>query len=93
MMTNIINYSGATEFAITLENAPGRSRITFIDDGAEYNPLTHRDPDASVPPDQRPEGGLGILITKRLTDAVSYTRHHERNVLSIIKYDKEKSIS
>ena len=83
--TNIVSYSGAAEFRIAVERAPDRLRITFRDDGAAYNPLTHVDPDTHAAIEDRPVGGLGLVMVKRLVDRVSYARQGNENVLTLIK--------
>jgi len=88
MMTNIAAYSGAASFSATVENAPGRSRVVFTDDGGAYNPLTHVDPDVHLPLAERPAGGLGILMTKKLVDSVVYRRENENNILTLVKLER-----
>ena len=84
MLSNIVNYSGATAFRIGVANVPGRTRIEITDDGRPYDPLTHADPNTHVPLSERPLGGLGILMTKRLVDKFAYSRT-DRNQLTIVK--------
>ena len=83
--TNIVSYSGAADFRIAVERAPDRLRITFADSGLAYNPLTHVDPDTRAPIEDRPVGGLGLVMVKRLADRVSYARRGGENVLTLIK--------
>ena len=87
MMSNIVNYSDSKQFVMSVENSPGKTRLSFVDSGREYNPLSHAEPDTHVPLAERPVGGLGILMTKRLVDAVHYRREHGRNILSLVKLD------
>ena len=83
--TNIVSYSGAADFRISVERAPDRLRVTFRDGGAAYNPLTHVDPDTHAAIEDRPVGGLGLVMVKRLVDRVSYLRTARENVLTLIK--------
>ena len=55
--------------------------LSFTDEGAEFNPLSHADPDTALSADDRPIGGLGILMVKNLADEVSYERVGGRNIL------------
>ena len=50
-----------------------------------YNPLAHADPDTSLAADERPIGGLGILMVKKLADSVSYLRKYNRNFVTVLK--------
>jgi len=85
IVVNIVSYSGGTSFEVAVELAenPTVARITFSDDGRPWNPLEHADPDIRVALEDRPVGGLGILMVKSLMDDVSYARRDDRNVLSV----------
>jgi serine/threonine-protein kinase RsbW len=60
----------------------GILELTVADDAAPFDPLMHGDPDTSLPLDERPLGGLGLLIVKRLMDRVEYERRGDRNRLT-----------
>lgn len=57
--------------------------IELVDDGPPFDPLAAPEPDISLPVEERPIGGLGILIVKRLMDAVEYERRADRNHLTM----------
>ncbi len=59
--------------------------ITFMDEGKEYNPLERKDPDITESAENREIGGLGIYLTKRLVDKVSYERKDNKNILRMDK--------
>ena len=59
--------------------------INFIDSGKEYNPLNKNDPDISLSADDRPIGGLGIYMTKKMMDNVIYEYKNNQNKLTITK--------
>ena len=42
--------------------------ITFIDKGVPYDPLAKEDPDTTLSIEEREIGGLGIFLTKELSD-------------------------
>ena len=88
VMVNIIDYSGSPGFTISVENAPGRTRLAFTDSGKAYDPLAHSDPDTHLPLAERPEGGLGILMLKHLVDAVFYRRENGCNRLFLAVFRK-----
>jgi len=56
----------------------------FKDEGIEYNPLEKPDPDITLPPEERPLGGLGIYMVKNLADKIYYKREDNKNVLTLI---------
>ena len=60
-------------------------KIMFIDQGKPYNPLEKPDPDTSLSADEREVGGLGIFMTKKLTDNVAYEYVDGKNILILEK--------
>lgn len=91
LTSNIVNYSGAEKFSITVEHGYDRLRLRFVDAGRPYNPLTHTDPDTRAPISQRPVGGLGLVMVKRLCDRVIYSRTDDCNELTIIKFSEGRA--
>ena len=83
--SNIVNYSGAEGYRIEVERTADRVRLRFSDDGQPYNPLSHVDPDTHAAIEDRPIGGLGLVVVKRLADRVTYSREGNRNVLTLIR--------
>ena len=65
-------------------------KISFIDSGKQYNPLEKKDPDITLGADQRPIGGLGIYMTKKMMDEVLYEYKNNQNILTIIKDNNKK---
>ena len=64
---------------------PPSLTVSISDDGVPYNPLEK--PDAVTPDDiaDVPIGGLGILMSKRSVDDMTYERIDESNVLTFTK--------
>ena len=86
--SNIVKHSGATKFEVDIDFAESSGvKLSFIDDGVPYDPLTHKDPDTSLPAAERPIGGLGIMMVKKMADSVSYGWMHGRNYLTVVKRD------
>lgn len=89
-VTNTISYgyadpSGETiELTFTLQK--GLLTLTVTDKGEAYDPTLHTDPDISLPAEERPIGGLGILLIKKLMDSVTYKREEGRNHLILNKH-------
>ena len=67
-----------------LEN-PTTVCITFIDHGVPYDPLAKMDPDVTLGAEERTIGGLGIFLTKKTMDDVSYEYKDGRNILRLKK--------
>lgn len=59
--------------------------IGFEDHGKPYNPLEKEDPDITRSAEERPIGGLGIFMVKKLVDDISYEFKNGKNVLTISK--------
>ena len=60
-------------------------KLTFIDEGTEYNPLQKEDPDITLSAEDRGVGGLGIFMVKKTMDEISYTYESGKNILTLIK--------
>jgi sigma-B regulation protein RsbU (phosphoserine phosphatase) len=61
--------------------------ITFrmTDKGTPFDPLQKPDPDITLSAEDREIGGLGIFITKKTMDTVSYAYENGENILTMIK--------
>lgn len=79
-------YPGIAE--ITLINEGDCFTMVFSDGGVPYDPLKKEDPDITLSAEERPIGGLGIFMVKKMMDEVSYKYEDEHNVLTVKKYFK-----
>ena len=61
--------------------------ITFAmaDGGVPFDPLKKPDPDITLSAEEREIGGLGIFITKKTMDSVTYSYEDGKNILTMIK--------
>lgn len=75
-----VNGTIETQLSLSNENLI----LEFKDSGIEYNPLERPDPDINLPPEERPIGGLGIFMTKKMTDDISYKRENNSNILTLV---------
>ena len=64
---------------------PPCCELRLEDDGPEFDPLAAAAPDTSLGVDERPIGGLGIELVKRLMDEVHYERKGDRNSLRLVR--------
>lgn len=60
--------------------------VKFIDRGKKFNPLEIAEPNIHTPLEERSIGGLGIFMTKKLSDKLLYERTDNKNILTVIKY-------
>lgn len=82
---NVVNYSGATSIRLTTAVDNGQLVLTISDDGQHFNPASATTPDLSIPADQRPPGGMGIVLLRQMTTSLDYQYLSGRNVLTIRK--------
>jgi sigma-B regulation protein RsbU (phosphoserine phosphatase) len=75
--------SGQVEVdALILED---RLEFKVSDNGVPFDPTSTSDPDLKLEVSERPIGGLGIYLVKRIMDHVSYAREGDRNILTMTK--------
>ena len=82
--SNIVKHSGASAFTVEIECRSDAVVLSFSDDGSEFDPLAHADPDVSLPAESRPIGGLGILMVKKMASRLAYRREGGLNVLEVV---------
>ena len=89
MVSNCVKYgyddSAEHHIDLELSIAGERMTIAITDDGHFFNPLEHPEPDMSLPVEERPIGGLGIHLLRKMSDHIEYERTFERNRLRIHK--------
>jgi sigma-B regulation protein RsbU (phosphoserine phosphatase) len=89
VVTNVVSYaySPGTTGDISVEAFANERRLKFIisDEGVAFDPTTVANADTSLAIEDRPIGGLGILLTRGLVDSVNYERLNGRNVLTLRK--------
>lgn len=82
LASNVVRYSGATAFTVSLEPlGGGRARLAVSDDGKPFDPLARPDPDTTLGVAERGIGGLGIFMAKKLSQSISYRRAGGRNTI------------
>ena len=85
IFVNIAHYSGSQEAVINCNFENDKLEVTFSDSGVPFNPLAKADPDLTLSAEEREIGGLGIFLTKKFMDSVSYEYKDGMNCLRIIK--------
>ena len=59
--------------------------LVVSDEGVPFNPLERAEPDITLSAADREIGGLGIFITKKTMDTVSYENKDGKNILTMTK--------
>ena len=94
-LTNVRDY-GLTaqphpEIRVTVWSKADVAEIEVMDNGIPFNPTQQKDPDITLPAEQRPIGGLGIFMMKKLSRSMRYERNDPWNLL-VIEKDLRKPI-
>jgi len=63
----------------------GELSVTICDDGKAFDATIQKEPDVTLSAEDRPIGGLGIHLIRKLMDKVEYRRENKRNYLTMIK--------
>jgi len=88
-VVNVINYAYPAgeegEVLIEADTNGHEVRFTITDSGYPFDPTTVLEPDTTLDAQNRPIGGLGILLSRKLMDSISYNRKDGKNVLSLTK--------
>jgi sigma-B regulation protein RsbU (phosphoserine phosphatase) len=89
-VVNVINYAypvGVEGEVLINADTNGREvRFTITDKGYPFDPTTVLEPDTTLDAQNRPIGGLGILLSRKLMDSISYSRKDGKNVLFLTKF-------
>jgi anti-sigma regulatory factor (Ser/Thr protein kinase) len=89
VLTNTIfyGYPDKTEKVIWVhfDFEPALVEVNIEDDAAAFNPLESvKEPDFVSDIFDRPVGGLGVFLVKKLMREVSYRRENEKNLLRLV---------
>lgn len=90
LAVNVFSYAyaggeGYFNLRICLYPEDRRVVMEFRDKGMPYNPLTRETPDTTVPISERPIGGLGVMLSIKMTDSQNYLRRSGYNILTVTK--------
>jgi anti-sigma regulatory factor (Ser/Thr protein kinase) len=81
VLTNLGTHGGCRDrvakVAVVVE--PDRVTGEIVDAGPPFDPRLAPDPAFDVAPGDRPIGGLGLYLVKKLSSALEYTRRNNRN--------------
>ena len=90
ILVNIASYAypdGEGELTLHWENDTERRVLTLVfeDAGVPFNPLLQKEPELSVPFQERKIGGLGIMMVRQRMDDVQYACREGKNILTVTK--------
>jgi len=92
-VVNVMNYAYpiGTQGTVIINAQSTDDAIKFIitDEGKAFDPTLKSEADTTLSAEERPIGGLGILLVQQLMDSINYERIDGKNVLTLKKgYDK-----
>jgi len=88
-VTNVILYAypEGSDGLVDVEAIMSKDKLKFIisDSGKEFDPTAAPEADITLGVEDRPIGGLGIYLVRKIMDSVSYERTDGKNILSMTK--------
>jgi len=88
-VVNVINYAYPEHekgyVTIYADSNRKEVRFTIVDSGIPFDPKAVLSADTTLDVQNRPIGGLGVHLTRKLMDSISYCRKDGKNVLSLTK--------
>jgi len=88
-VVNVIDYAYPTGVIgeITLKVFADGQWMSFviIDSGVAFDPTERKKADITLSAEDRPIGGLGILLLRELMDSINYERTGGKNILTLKK--------
>lgn len=92
VLVNVISYGyddqNEHEIVLHLSIQDEEVWATVEDDGRPFNPLEAAMPDLEQEVEERPIGGLGIHLVRKVMDSLEYTRQQGKNRLVMKKHIK-----
>ncbi len=90
IFVNVASYAyadgnGSASLAFGFDENERLMTLVVSDEGVPFNPLERAEPDITLSAAEREIGGLGIFITKKTMDTISYSYEDGRNILTMTK--------
>ena len=94
-VVNVMNYAypmgSEGEITVTACGTEKDIKFIIIDEGKAFDPTHPSEADTSLSAEERPIGGLGILLVQQLMDSINYERVDGKNVLTLKKNYKHNN--
>lgn len=88
IFVNVAHYAypeGEGTATLEMDFTDGTMTFRIIDSGVQFDPLAKPDPDITLSSEERKIGGLGIYMTKKYMDDISYEYKDNKNILTMVK--------
>jgi anti-sigma regulatory factor (Ser/Thr protein kinase) len=90
VVMNVINhgFKGQPGHAVHINLSSDERAVTVVarDDAPAYDPLARAEVDTSLALEDRPVGGLGVHLVKKLMQEARYERRDDTNVLTLVRH-------
>lgn len=85
VVSNVLRHGNARLITVEVTVGSGVIQVEVTDDSKRFNPLQMKEPETDLSIAERPIGGLGIHLVKKLMDGIEYSRHDGLNHLILRK--------
>ena len=90
IFVNIAHYAypegeGSAVVGVEISGQPPVLTLRFVDRGVPFDPLARPEADITLSAQERPIGGLGIFLTRKIMDEVVYSYEAGQNILTLRK--------
>jgi len=91
LFVNVASYAykdkenGKCKITIDYNQDKQEVKLSMEDNGIKFNPLEKEEPDTTLSAEDRPIGGLGILLVKKNMDNIEYKYEDNKNILILSK--------
>ena len=84
-VSNAILYSGSKTVEVAAQTGKDEITFTITDSGKPFDPTAVPEADVNQNASERPIGGLGIFLYRKIMDSVTYKRLNDNNILTLTK--------
>ncbi|MCR4950117.1 MAG: SpoIIE family protein phosphatase [Solobacterium sp.] len=88
IFSNIAKYAygdKAGKASVTVREEEDGFQLIFEDHGVPFDPTQQKEPDLTLPAEEREIGGLGITMVRKMMDGLSYEYLDGKNILTVTK--------
>ena len=90
VFVNIAHYAypgteGSAVIGVQISGQPPVLTLRFADRGIPFDPFARPEADITLSAHERPIGGLGIFLTRKIMDEAEYAYEEGQNVLTLRK--------
>lgn len=82
LLSNVIDYSGASSIRMSVHATDAFCRVTITDDGTPFDPYRYANPQRDLLSD----GGRGIALVRAMMDETAYCYENGKNINTVTKY-------